>query len=336
MVVLITDTHVTNCFADCGKSESRVKSGMSATGTVLKMAVGHWVSEPNMTKQVLAIGRQVKPIEPRYDSSVDLLPVVAGIADANYDGKKGLQRQVVDCFILWRMMTARRTDCATKWDVRDVKYTRLYDEHGAPVVRVGDAPRMDMRILDPKDPSKNGRWPKWISIFRIRHHLLFDKNIPHLDDYAKLDRLDLFWQLQGLLDRLEDKYNRAPKTGFFISAMVEDAGVPRRLGSQRLQNLLRDRLDVHGIKMQKNEAEGGDENGKVRGRYVRGHVGSVVHELATKYQMGFAPMDMVIQAGHSDSMFVRSYSRPIVPRQEQAVVVHTRRGELSIGEVQLK
>ena len=168
--------------------------------------------------------------------------------------------------------------------------------------------------------------------------MLFDKNIGYLNSCDKIDHLDLFWQLQQLQDKMSDKYKRAPPGHTFISATIEDSAIPRMLGSQRLQNMLRDRFQKFDITMVKNENPGGTEDGsaQIRGHYIRGHVESVVHQLANKMQMGFSPMDMVYQAGHSESTFETSYSRPLVPRQEAAVRSHPRRGELSIEEVQLK
>ena len=337
-VYLVVDMHITNAVGSNPKSESWAKSAMSAIRTVLRKATGNWQPEMEQTKQVMAMGRQISPIKPKYSRSCDLLPIIVDIAEANYDGLSGLKRQVVDCLFLWRLMTARRTDCATKWDVRSSDYTLLVGEHGVPVKRPGDASRMDIRIKDPKDPKKIGQWSYWISVHRIRPHLLFDKNIRYLNSYDKIDHLDLFWQLQQLQDRMSDKYRRSPSGHTFISATIEDSAIPRRLGSQRLQNMLRDRFLKFDIKMIKNENPGGTEDGsaEIRGHYIRGHVESVVFQLANKMQMGFSPMDMVYQAGHSESTFESSYSRPLVPRQELAVRSHPRRGELSIEEVQLK
>ena len=337
-VYLVTDMHVTNAVGSNPKSESWAKSAMSAIRTVLRKATGNWQPEIEQTKQVMAMGRQISPMKPKYSNSCDLLRIIVDIAEANYDGLNGLKRQVVDCLFLWRLMTARRTDCATKWDVRSSEYTLLVNEHGVAVKRIGDASRMDIRIKDPKDPKKIGQWSHWISVHRIRPHLLFDKNIGYLNSYDKIDHLDLFWQLQQLQDKMSDKYRRSPSGHTFISATVEDSAIPRMLGSQRLQNMLRDRFQKFDITMIKNENPGGTEGGsaQIRGHYIRGHVESVVYQLANKMQMGFSPMDMVYQAGHSESTFETSYSRPLVPRQEAAVRSHPRRGELSIEEVQLK
>ena len=76
------------------------------------------------------------------------------------------------------------------------------------------------------------------------------------------------------------------------------------------------RFQKFDITMIKNENPGGTEDGsaQIRGHYIRGHVEGVVYQLANKMQMGFSPMDMLYQAGHSESTFETSYSRPLVPR----------------------
>jgi hypothetical protein len=111
-------------------------------------------------------------------------------------------------------------------------------------------------------------WPCWISVHRIRPHLLFDRNIGYLNSYDKIAHLDLFWQLQQLQGRMSDKYRRSPAGNTFISAAVEDSAIPRRLGSQRLQNMLRDRFQKLDITMIKNENPGGTEDGSAQ---IRGH-----------------------------------------------------------------
>ena len=85
---------------------------MSAIRTVLRKALGDWTAEKTMTEQVLAMGRQAAPIRARYSRSIDLLPVLVAMQGHNYDGPAGVEKLQTDTMFMWRMMTARRSDCA--------------------------------------------------------------------------------------------------------------------------------------------------------------------------------------------------------------------------------
>ena len=346
-----TDVILCNIAAKSATSEGRARTLLSGSRTVMQKAWGPHVPllqyDSQLQKQVIQTGRIVAPTTPRYEHAVDLLPVWHTIIEARIKNEGGWKAgpgnahsittytpinhnsymTLRNCSLfLGRAVTINRSDCFTKWDPRDSRYFRCFNEEGERISTgklssdiQATIPNgyIELQYLNPKDPRKQGLYSLTTTVRPIRIDKIMDISKPHLHNAQCCAHLCFVRSLYFLIVIMEglNLLDKIEKGSFWCNdKQTNEHGKPLVLKSTSLSNIIKHMCERAGIKVNTNETPGVEETSNVlAGHFLRGHSASLAYDLALA-GASWSTEEGVNRARHTLQTFFKNYYRRTVAR----------------------
>ena len=227
---------------------------------------------------------------------------------------------------LGRAVTINRSDCFTKWDPRDSRYFRCFNEEGERISTgklstdiQATIPNgyIELQYLNPKDPRKQGLYSLTTTVRPIRIDKIMDISKPHLHNAQCCAHLCFVRSLYFLIVIMEglNLLDKIEKGSFWCNdKQTNEHGRPLVLKSTGLPNITKHMCERAGIKVNTNETPGVEETSNVlAGHFLRGHSASLAYDLALA-GASWSTEEGVNRARHTLQTFFKNYYRRTVAR----------------------
>jgi hypothetical protein len=316
------------------------------------------------TDVVKAIGKQLKPKQPRYSKPVDLQGVWRSIQDSAAEARPLPWESTRKCKLLrdiaifhMRAFTLSRSDDEEKWNAFDNQFMRMYDNKGNEIFRdrldqalhevITTDGKVERNYFNPKDPLKKGLWSTTVELQALRPQHLLDEACSWLNTIEKIEALCPVRALRDYFKCMYESGNAqitsANNLGNSWSSVKKKplnlAGTLLPLKAVSIGQLVKARAEDGGLNKNANMSvthreDPGTHEGEqtLAGHFLRGHGGSVAYVLHQSEGAQWEGDLHLQRARHTQKSFEKNYSRGMTMRQRLVFRNHRLRLTLRFEE----
>jgi hypothetical protein len=347
--IRIDDVVLGNVAGMSAYSERRAEGMLSSLRVVFGKAFGKSSPEltyrDEVTTQVKALGKSCKAAAPKYTKPVDILPFWKYVMAQSPTWEKQTIKQRYNAkrnatLYALRHDRVNRSDDEAKWDPRSKSYMRCYNAKGElieqlPLVEslaivIDEDGFVEVNYRDPKDPRKIGVWSDTVTHRPLRVGLMLRTGGGHLTTEEEVKSICAVRMLKSLVQDMqqlemlgefvEGSYKQTkssvPERSFWASKHINP--ITNRflaLQASSLGTIVRKlTAELEIGKVSGSEEPGAGEQSQLAGHFLRGHVGSIAYDFASKKGAAWEPTEGIDRARHTMSSFFASYYRGVSPR----------------------
>jgi hypothetical protein len=364
---IITDVVLVNIAAALTTSESDGVGLLSSMRVVMQKAYGESVDgltyDKSGTDTVKALGKQIKPKQPKYTQAVDIKGMLQVIQRRRQsvkhlpDTSPKRTQELRDCALcLVRLHSLARTDDMVKFNALSEQSFRVYNGRDGAQIRhesmahtleecVESQGYIEMNYYRPKGSEfAVALWSTNTEVHTVRPEMIVNADVAWLRTVESVSLLCPIRAMRDYFRCIEARDMRSKMLttvdgGFWSFTKAGGSNIKgefQPLKHNTVRNLVLKIAREAGLPVGTNEKGGCTETEeKLAAHFLRGHAGSLSHELTSLEGATWSSSLHLDRARHSARTFHSNYSRGLVQRVRQAFRVHPRKSQLRFEEALL-